>query len=111
MLEEEAQPRTRYASLAARFGSPSHRRRRGAALIAPTEPPAGHDDLVAQVRAYPRRRGYLLPALQDIQIALGWVPGWGIELVGAHLRVPKSEAFGVASSFPDLRLTEPPETV
>jgi NADH:ubiquinone oxidoreductase subunit F (NADH-binding)/NADH:ubiquinone oxidoreductase subunit E len=39
------------------------------------------------------------------------VPGWGIELVGAHLRVPKSEAFGVASSFPDLRLTEPPETV
>jgi len=27
------------------------------------------------------------------------------------LRVPKSEAYGVASSFPDLRLTEPPEQV
>jgi len=90
---------------------PTHRRRRGAALIAPTEPPPGHDDLVAQVRAYPRRRNYLLPALQDVQLALGWVPGWGIELVGAHLRVPKSEAFGVASSFPDLRLTEPPGQV
>ena len=57
---------------------PTHRRRRGAAVIAPTEPPPGHDHLVDQVRAYPRRRNYLLPALQDVQIDLGWLPPWSI---------------------------------
>jgi NADH:ubiquinone oxidoreductase subunit F (NADH-binding) len=46
-----------------------------------------------------------------VQIALGWLPPWSLELIGAHLRVPKSEAFGIASSFPDLRLSEPPEQV
>jgi NADH:ubiquinone oxidoreductase subunit E len=88
---------------------PTRRGRRGAALIVPTEPPPGHDDLVARVRAYPRRRGYLLPALQDAHDDLGWLPPWSVELIGAHLRVPKSEVFGVASSFPDLRLSEPPD--
>src|SRR5947209_5025168 len=61
-----------------------------------------------KVHAYPRRRTYLLPALQDVQQELGWLPPEAIELVGAHLRVPKSEAYGIASSFPDLRLSEPP---
>ena len=42
---------------------------------------------------------------------LGWLPPWVLETIGAHLRVPKSEVFGIASSFPDLRLTEPPEHV
>ena len=82
---------------------PTHRRRRsGAAVIAPTEPPPGHEELVGQVRAYPRRRNYLLPALQDVQFTLGWLPPWSLELIGAHLRVPKSEVYGVASSFPGL---------
>src|SRR5215472_4231992 len=84
------------------------RRVRAAVDTRPAEAPPGHEELVGAVRAYPRQRTCLLPALQDVQLALGWLPDWGIELVGAHLRVPKSEAYGVASSFPDLRLSEPP---
>jgi len=69
----------------------------------------GDADLVERIRAYPRRRTYLLPALHDVQHSLGWLPGEALETVGAHLRVPKSEVYGVASSFPDFNLTEPAE--
>jgi NADH:ubiquinone oxidoreductase subunit F (NADH-binding)/NADH:ubiquinone oxidoreductase subunit E len=86
--------------------------RGGAALIAPPpEPPPGHEELLERVFGYPRRRTYLLPALVDVQHELGWLPPWALETIGAHLRVPKSEAYGIASSYPDLRLTEPPEHV
>jgi NADH:ubiquinone oxidoreductase subunit F (NADH-binding)/NADH:ubiquinone oxidoreductase subunit E len=71
----------------------------------------GDADLVERIRAYPRRRTYLLPALHEVQHALGWLPGAALETVGAHLRVPKSEVYGVASSFPDFNLTEPAERV
>src|SRR5258708_13875453 len=69
----------------------------------------GDADLVDRIQAYPRRRTYLLPALHDVQHALGWLPGEALETVGAHLRVPKSEVFGVASSFPDFNLAKPAE--
>src|SRR5258708_36978303 len=42
---------------------------------------------------------------------MGWLPGEARETVGAHLRVPKSEVYGVASSFPDFLLAEPAEHV
>ncbi len=71
----------------------------------------GDADLVERIRAYPRRRTWLLPALHDVQHALGWLPGEALETVGAHLRVPKSEVYGVASSFPDFDLTQPAEHV
>jgi NADH:ubiquinone oxidoreductase subunit F (NADH-binding)/NADH:ubiquinone oxidoreductase subunit E len=71
----------------------------------------GLADLVERIRAYPRRRTYLLPALHDVQHSLGWLPGEALEAVGAHLRVPKSEVYGVASSFPDFLLAEPVEHV
>src|SRR5207253_4523383 len=76
---------------------PTRRRHRQSAGPAgpPREPPPGHDDLVDRIEAYPRRRTYLLPALHDVQHAFGWLPDWAIELVGAHLRVPKSEAYGI----------------
>ena len=64
-------------------------------------------DLSDRVRAFPRRRTYLLPALHEVQNEYGWLPGAALELVGAHLRVPKSEVYGVASSFPDFLLIEP----
>jgi NADH:ubiquinone oxidoreductase subunit F (NADH-binding)/NADH:ubiquinone oxidoreductase subunit E len=66
-------------------------------------------DLDERIRAYPRRRTYLLPALHEVQHALGWLPGSALEMVGGHLRVPKSEVYGVASSFPELILGEPAE--
>src|SRR3977135_2239631 len=66
-------------------------------------------DLAERIRAYPRRRTYLLPALHEVQDALGWLQGSALELVGNHLRVPRSEVYGVASSFPDFKLAEPAE--
>src|SRR5438093_12959011 len=73
----------------------------------PTVPPPGHDDLVARIQGYPRQRTYLLPALIDVQHELEWLPPWALEAIGLHLRVPRSEVYGIASSFPDLRLAEP----
>jgi NADH:ubiquinone oxidoreductase subunit F (NADH-binding)/NADH:ubiquinone oxidoreductase subunit E len=64
-------------------------------------------DLAERIQAYPRRRTYLLPALHEVQDALGWLQGSALELVGQHLRVPKSEVYGIASSFPDFKLAEP----
>ena len=71
-----------------------------------------HDaDLADRIQAYPRRRTYLLPALHEVQDALGWLQGDALELVGRHLRVPKSEVYGIASSFPDFKLAEPADYV
>src|SRR6266567_1568559 len=64
-------------------------------------------ELEDRIRAFPRRRTYLLPALHVVHEMYGWLPGEALELVGGHLRVPKSEVYGIASSFPDFRLTEP----
>jgi NADH:ubiquinone oxidoreductase subunit F (NADH-binding)/NADH:ubiquinone oxidoreductase subunit E len=71
----------------------------------------GRAELDERIRAFPRRRTYLLPALHEVQHALGWLPATALETVGGHLRVPKSEVYGIASSFPDFRLSEPPEHV
>jgi NADH:ubiquinone oxidoreductase subunit F (NADH-binding)/NADH:ubiquinone oxidoreductase subunit E len=68
-------------------------------------------DLDERIRAFPRRRTYLLPVLHQVHDAFGWLPSEALEAVGKHLRVPKSEVYGVASSFPDFRLVEPPEEV
>lgn len=64
-------------------------------------------DVADRIQQFPRRRTYLLPALHEVHEAYGWLPGGALELVGAHLRVPKSEVYGVATSFPDFRMTEP----
>jgi NADH:ubiquinone oxidoreductase subunit F (NADH-binding)/NADH:ubiquinone oxidoreductase subunit E len=68
-------------------------------------------ELAERIRGFPRRRTYLLPALHEVQDALGWLSGEALEMVGGHLRVPKSEVYGIASSFPDFRLVEPAEHV
>jgi NADH:ubiquinone oxidoreductase subunit F (NADH-binding)/NADH:ubiquinone oxidoreductase subunit E len=64
-------------------------------------------DVDERIRAFPRRRTYLLPALHEVHDFYGWLPPEALEAVGAHLRVPKSEVFGIASSFPDFRLVAP----
>jgi NADH:ubiquinone oxidoreductase subunit F (NADH-binding)/NADH:ubiquinone oxidoreductase subunit E len=64
-------------------------------------------DIDERIHAFPRRRTYLLPALHAVQIAYGWLPGDALETIGLHLRVPKSEVYGIASSFPDFKLEAP----
>src|SRR5918996_1816724 len=62
------------------------------------------DTLLAQ---FPRERTWLLPALQAVQRAERWLSPESLEAVAAHLRVPKSEVWGVASHYPELRLSAP----
>jgi NADH-quinone oxidoreductase subunit F len=61
-------------------------------------------DALAQ---FPRERTWLLPALQAVQRAERWLSPAALEAVAAHLRVPNSEVWGVASHYPELRLAAP----
>src|SRR5262249_28352952 len=56
---------------------------------------------------FPRDGTWLLPALQAAQHAEGWLSPETLASVAAHLRVPKSEVWGVASHYPELRLVKP----
>ena len=61
---------------------------------------------VAELLApFPRERTWLLPALREVQHALGHLPDAALTAVSAHLRVPASEVWGVATGYPELRLT------
>src|SRR6267143_1709023 len=59
------------------------------------------------VSRFPRERTWLLPALQSAQRAEGWLSPETLAAVAAHLRVPQSEVWGVASHYPELRLAKP----
>jgi NADH:ubiquinone oxidoreductase subunit F (NADH-binding)/NADH:ubiquinone oxidoreductase subunit E/(2Fe-2S) ferredoxin len=56
---------------------------------------------------FPRERTWLLPALHAVQHAERWLSPESLEHVAAYLRVPKSEVWGVASHYPEFRLTAP----
>jgi NADH-quinone oxidoreductase subunit F len=56
---------------------------------------------------FPRERTWLLPALHAVQHAERWLSPDALERVAAHLRVPRSEVWGVASHYPELRLSPP----
>ncbi|OLD97910.1 MAG: hypothetical protein AUG80_09765 [Candidatus Rokubacteria bacterium 13_1_20CM_4_68_9] len=59
------------------------------------------DTVLAQ---FPRERQWLLPALQAVQHAHGWLSEDALTQVAAHLRVPATEVYGVATHFPELHL-------
>jgi NADH:ubiquinone oxidoreductase subunit F (NADH-binding)/NADH:ubiquinone oxidoreductase subunit E len=56
---------------------------------------------------YPRERTWLLPALLDVQRSERWLSADALAQVAAHLRVPLSEVWGVATHYPELRLKQP----
>jgi len=56
---------------------------------------------------FPRERTWLLSALQSAQRVEGWLSPETLASVAAHLRVPRSEVWGVASHYPELRLAKP----
>ena len=64
-------------------------------------------DWHAAVRGFPRERTWLLPALHAVQHELRWIPADALGEVASHLRVPLSEAYGVATHYPEFRLAEP----
>ena len=64
-------------------------------------------DWHAAVRAFPRERTWLLPALHAVGHELRWIPAEALREVASHLRVPLSEAYGVVTHYPEFRLREP----
>ena len=62
-------------------------------------------------RRFPRERGQLLPALHFLQHEFGYLPDWAMETAGWHLGVPSSEVYGAATSYTELRIEKPGETI
>jgi NADH:ubiquinone oxidoreductase subunit F (NADH-binding)/NADH:ubiquinone oxidoreductase subunit E len=60
--------------------------------------------LDALLARFPRERQWLLPALQAVQHELGYLSESSLATVAAHLRVPASEVYGVATHYPEFRL-------
>jgi NADH:ubiquinone oxidoreductase subunit F (NADH-binding)/NADH:ubiquinone oxidoreductase subunit E len=62
---------------------------------------------IERLSRFPRERTWLLPALQAIQHREGWLSIDALGEVADHLRVPRSEVHGVASHYPEFRLSPP----
>ena len=60
---------------------------------------------------FPRNHGQLLPALHFLQHEFGYLPDWAMEVVGWHLGIPSSEVYGAATSYTELRVEKPGNTV
>jgi NADH:ubiquinone oxidoreductase subunit F (NADH-binding)/NADH:ubiquinone oxidoreductase subunit E len=56
---------------------------------------------------FPRERTWLLPALHAIQHEERWISTEALADVADHLRVPRSEAYAVATHYPEFRLARP----
>jgi NADH-quinone oxidoreductase subunit F len=56
---------------------------------------------------FPRERPWLLPALQALQHHSRWLSPEALTAAAQHLRVPRSEVYGVATHYPDFRLSPP----
>jgi NADH:ubiquinone oxidoreductase subunit F (NADH-binding)/NADH:ubiquinone oxidoreductase subunit E len=62
------------------------------------------DELLAP---FPPERTWLLPALQAVQAERGWLAPDDLAAVARRLHVPASEVYGVATHYPELRLSAP----
>jgi len=60
---------------------------------------------------FPRERSYLLPVLHFIHEEFGFLEGSALEEAAKHLRVPVSEVWGSATSYTELRTSEPSSNV
>ncbi|MBI2884448.1 MAG: NAD(P)H-dependent oxidoreductase subunit E [Candidatus Methylomirabilis oxyfera] len=64
-------------------------------------------DTMDAIAQFPRERTWLLPALQAAQEAEGWLSPESLVAVALHLRVPKSEVYGVVTQYQEFRLVKP----
>jgi NADH-quinone oxidoreductase E subunit len=53
------------------------------------------------------RREYLIPILQEVQEACGFIPRAAITLVALHLGLPSSKIYGVATFYDQFRFQAP----
>lgn len=66
-----------------------------------------HETIDTLITQFPRERTWLLPALQAAHKVEGWLSPEHLGAVARHLRVPTSEVYGVATQYPEFRLTKP----
>jgi len=59
------------------------------------------------LRALPRERTYVLPALHLVHEHEGYLSRDGLTAVSRHLRIPNSELYGIALSYSEFRTTAP----
>lgn len=60
---------------------------------------------------FPRERTWLLPALHALQHRDRWLSPEALAAAADHLRVPRSEVYGVATHYPEFRLRRPGQRV
>jgi NADH-quinone oxidoreductase subunit E len=69
------------------------------------DPPLTDPAKVERVLArYSRRKGAVIPVLQEVQDALGYLPIWAIEAIALGLNVPASQVYGVVTFYAQFRL-------
>lgn len=61
--------------------------------------------LESVLAAHRRERAELIPILQQVQGAIGFLPEEALRRVAQHVRLPAAEVFGVATFFAQFRLT------
>jgi NADH-quinone oxidoreductase subunit E len=66
---------------------------------------ASSPEVARRLEKFERERTWLLPALQAVQEVVGYLPDWALAETGRHLRVPLSEVYGVATHYPEFRLS------
>jgi formate dehydrogenase iron-sulfur subunit len=64
-------------------------------------------DALDVLGAFPRERTWLLPALHALQHRDRWLSPEMLAAAADHLRVPRSEVYGVATHYPEFRLASP----
>ena len=67
------------------------------------------DAAATLLRSLPPAERLILPALQRVQQAFGWVPDEAVDVVAAELNVSRAEVIGVLTYYHDLRQSPPPE--
>ena len=63
--------------------------------------------LKENIRRIPGERNYLNRLLQMAQTLMGYLPDQAISVVAAHLSIPPSQVYGVASFYNQFRFTPP----
>jgi len=69
------------------------------------------ESAIRVLEALPTHERLILPSLQAIQHAFGFVPEETIDVVAAFLNVSRAEVVGVLTYYHDLRRTPPPAVV
>jgi NADH-quinone oxidoreductase subunit E len=64
-------------------------------------------DIRERLKSFSKERGNLIPILQDIQGAHAYLAPEAIGLVAAHLELPQSEIYGVATFYNQFRFNPP----